>query len=205
MKVVWDFGGVLFQWRPPALLKRELPQHAHDDASAAHWVERFFEGYAGDWAEFDRGTLDVPALVARIAARTGLAAAEVRRVVDGVPAELQPMPDSLALLARLRDAGHRQFFLSNMPAPYADHLEREHAFVRWFDDGVFSARVRAVKPERGIFELAARRFGQPPAALLFFDDHRPNVEAARAAGWHAHHFDGAAGAEAVLRRHGLLR
>lgn len=204
MNVVWDFGGVLFQWRPPELLKRALPRHATDDETAARWVREFFQGYGGDWGEFDRGALDVPALVARIAARTGLPAADVRRVVDGVPAELQPIAESVALLARLRAAGHRQFFLSNMPAPYADHLEREHDFVRWFDDGVFSARVQAVKPEADIFALAARRFGCAPGELLFFDDHGPNVEAARAAGWHAHHFDGAAGAAAALRGHGLL-
>ena len=28
MRIVWDFGGVLFQWRPPELIKRELPQRA---------------------------------------------------------------------------------------------------------------------------------------------------------------------------------
>lgn len=204
MKVVWDFGGVLFQWRPPEMLKRELPHRATDDATAARWVAAIFQGYGGDWGDFDRGTVEVPALVDRIAARSGLAAHEVRRVVEGVPRELQPMPASLALIERLRAAGHRQFFLSNMPAPYADHLEREHGFVRSFEDGVFSARVQAVKPEPAIFELAARRFGLPPAELLFFDDHLPNVHAAREAGWHAEHFTGAGAAEAALRRHGLL-
>lgn len=203
MKVVWDFGGVLFHWRPPALLKRELPHRAPDDASAALWVERIFQGFGGDWAAFDRGTLGVPELVDRTVARTGLAATEVRRVIDGVPNALQPMPDSLALVDGLRARGWRQCYLSNMPAPYADHLEREHAFVRAFEAGVFSARVAVIKPEPGIYELAARRFGVPPGQLLFFDDTLENVHAARAAGWHAEHFTGAAEAEAALRRHGL--
>jgi putative hydrolase of the HAD superfamily len=125
-------------------------------------------------------------------------------VVDGVPHELQPIRESVALLAQLRAAGHSQVFLSNMPAPYADHLEATHDFVGWFEDGVFSARVKAIKPEPDIFALAAERFGVPPAELLFFDDHLPNIKAARAAGWHAEPFTDAAAALPALRAHGLI-
>jgi HAD superfamily hydrolase (TIGR01509 family) len=204
MKIVWDFAGVLFRWNPPALIRRELPGRALDDASTAYWERQIFEGYGGDWAEFDRGTVEVPALVRRIAARTGLSTFEVQAVVDAVPAELQPIAETVTLLARLRAQGRRQVFLSNMPAPYADHLEAEHDFVGWFDAGVFSGRVKAIKPEREIFEIAAARFGVPASELLFFDDHLPNVEAARAAGWQAEHFTGAASASAELQRRGLL-
>jgi len=203
-KIVFDFGGVLFSWQPQALLKRELPQRATDDAAAQHWVTQVFQNYGGDWGEFDRGTVDVPALVDRIAARTGLAAHEVQAVVDGVPAELRPVAQSVALLRRLRDAGTPLYFLSNMPAPYADHLEAEYDFVGWFRDGLFSARVKAIKPEPAIFEMAAARFGARPDELLFFDDVLHNVEAAIAAGWQALHFTDAAAAEAALRERGLI-
>jgi HAD superfamily hydrolase (TIGR01509 family) len=142
--------------------------------------------------------------VARITARTGLRPAEVHAVVEAVPDELRPVDDSVALLARLREAGHRVCFLSNMPAPFADHLEREHAFMRWFDDGVFSSRVRLIKPDPAIFALAAERFGVPAADLLFIDDHAPNVEAARAAGWRAVRFTDAQACAAHLRRMGAL-
>lgn len=201
--VVFDFGGVLFDWHPPSLLKRELPHRATDDATANHWVAQVFQSYGGDWGEFDRGTVDVAALVPRIARRTGLSEAEVQTIVDGVPNELQPMPQSVALLRRLHAAGTPLVYLSNMPAPYADHLENTHDFVGLFRDGVFSARVQAIKPERAIFDLAARRFGVPPGELLFFDDHLPNIVAAQAAGWQAVHFTGVAAAEAALRERGL--
>ena len=203
MKVVFDFGGVLFNWHPPSLLRRELPHRAADEASASHWVREFFQGYGGDWAEFDRGTVETPELVSRIARRTGLGEAEVRRVVDGVPGELRPIEGTVGLLRRLRESGRPLFYLSNMPAPYADHLEREHEFVGWFEAGVFSARVRAIKPEPAIYALAAERFGADPAELLFIDDHAPNVEAARAAGWQALRFESPAQCEAELRALGV--
>ena len=203
--LVFDFAGVLFQWQPLRLLQRELPHRAQDAAAARQLAEGIFQGYGGDWAEFDRGTVTAGELVRRIVARTGLPAHEVQAVVHAVPAELQPVSATVALLQRLRDAGRRLFFLSNMPQPYAEHLEREHACVGWFEDGVFSARVRRIKPEPEIFELAARRFGVPPAQLVFIDDVVENVDAARRCGWNAVRFVDADDCEAQLRRQRWLR
>ena len=202
MHFVFDFGRVLFDWQPEALLQRVLPARVVDEASAAHWVAQVFQSYGGDWGEFDRGTVEPDALVQRISQRTGLAPAEVRAVVDAVPASLTPLPASVDLLHRLQQPGRAMFFLSNMPAPYADHLEREHAFVRAFSDGVFSARVQLIKPEPAIFDMASQRFGVAPGELVFFDDHPANVAAARAAGWQALLFSDAAQAEADLRAAG---
>lgn len=205
MKVVFDFGGVLFDWRPTELLKRALPRRASDDATARFWVAQIFQGYGGDWGEFDRGTVEPSELVERIARRTGLAPQEVEAVIGAVPAELKPVPATVALLGRLHSAGTPLYYLSNMPAPYAERLEAEHEFVGWFRDGVFSSRVNAIKPEPGIFALAAERFGARPEELLFFDDHLPNVLAARAAGWQSLAFSDAAAAEAALSARGWPR
>jgi putative hydrolase of the HAD superfamily len=204
MKIVFDFAGVLFGWHPPSLLRREIPARAFDEPSAAHWAGLIFQGYGGDWAEFDRGTVSAEELTRRIARRTGLGEAEVRRVVDGVAGELRPIEATVALLRRLREAGRDLYFLSNMPAPYAERLEALHPFVGWFKDGVFSARVGWVKPEPAIFDLAARRFAAAPGELLFFDDVGAKVDAARRAGWNAQLFTDAAGCEAELRGRGLI-
>jgi putative hydrolase of the HAD superfamily len=90
-----------------------------------------------------------------------------------------------------------------MPAPYAAHLEQTHDFVGLFREGVFSARVGLIKPQAEIFELAQRRFGVEPAATLFIDDHRPNVDAARSIGWQALHFTSPAQCVADLRAMGV--
>ena len=202
MKFVFDLAGVLFRWQPQAMLRREVPHLAPDAARAAHWAAQIFQGYGGDWGDFDRGTVAAPELVTRIARRTGLAAVDVQRVVDAVPGELQPVPDTVALLRRLHDAGRELFFVSKMPAPFADHLEARHDFVRWFRDGVFSARVHLNKPEPAIFELAAARFGAAPEEIVFLDDHAPNVQAAQSLGWNALQFSHAAQAEAEMHERG---
>ncbi|URI10674.1 HAD family phosphatase [Aquincola tertiaricarbonis] len=183
--VVWDFGAVLFRWRPRVLLAASLPSRVKDDISAAHWHEQFFQSFGGDWAEFDRGTVEVDDLAGRIARRTGLTEAEALAVIEAVPHELQPLVDTVGLVHALHERGVRQFYLSNMPAPYADHLEREYAFVRDFEDGLFSGRVQLIKPDAAIFALAEQRFGLVPERTVFIDDHPKNVEAARARGWQA--------------------
>ena len=201
--VVFDFAGVVFGWQPPVLLQQVLPHRVVDAASAQHWAAQIFQGYDGDWAAFDRGTVAPADLVARIAARTGLAPAEVQAVVDAVPLALQPIAETVALITQLHAAGHPLFFLSNMPAPYADHLERQHPFLQCFQDGIYSARVQLIKPERAIFDLAAQRFGRAPGGLLFFDDVVANVSAAQQAGWQAAHFTGAASARQALAAAGF--
>jgi putative hydrolase of the HAD superfamily len=187
-----------------ALTKDAILAHATDEASAARWADAIFQGYGGDWGEFDRGTLEVPALVQRIATRTGLVEADVLRVVMGVPVELQPQAATVDLLRRLRAAGHGLHYLSNMPRPFAELIEAREPFMPWFHSGVFSARVGVIKPEPAIYQLAASRFGAPPDELVFLDDHLPNVLAARELGWNALHFSDAATAEAAMREAGWM-
>ncbi|MFT3819530.1 MAG: HAD family phosphatase [Rubrivivax sp.] len=198
--VVFDFGAVLFRWQPLALLRGCVPELAADDAQARRLAAQVFQSLTpdSDWARFDLGQLAEDELSARIAARIGVQPAQVRRIVDAIPHHLQPLPDSVALLRRLQQSGHRMFFLSNMPAPYADHLERCNAFVAEFADGIFSARVGLIKPDAAIFALAESRFALDPARTLFIDDHPANVDAARVRGWQALRFADAAQAQAEL-------
>lgn len=202
-RIVFDLGAVVFSWKPRQMLMRELPHVVTSETVAAVWEQQVFQAYQGDWGDFDRGTVEVPDLVRRIARRTGFAAADVQTIVDAVPRELQPIADTVALIHQLADAGHTLHYLSNMPAPYADVLERYPFFSR-FSGGVFSGRVHHNKPEAAIFELAAAQFGVAPAELVFLDDHAPNVAAARSLGWHALQFSNAAQATVDLRSAGWI-
>lgn len=193
---VFDFGRVVFRWRPDVLLQATLPHRAVDAPSTRHWVEQVFQAYGGDWGDFDRGVIAPPELARRVAARTGLTETEVHAVVAACPQELEPLPDTVDWMRRLHAQGRPLHYLSNMPEPMAAHFERTHAFMSLFESGVFSSRVNLVKPDPRIFAHAAQAFGRAPSSLLFLDDHLPNIVAAREAGWQAVHFVDAAQAEA---------
>ena len=205
MNVLFDFAGVVFRWHPPALLARELPHRVTTPAATQQLLRTSFRTTAATGTSSTAERFRSRLLVERIASRTGLTPDEVRRVVDGVPRELQPVPETLALMQRVKRAGHRLYFLSNMPAPYADHLERNHAFLEWFDGGVFSSRVKMVKPNAAIYRHALQQFGATPGESVFFDDHAPNVDAALAEGLHGLLFVNAVQAERQLLALGLLR
>lgn len=194
--IVFDFGRVLFRWRPEAIVEQTLKHRLDGGRDVAHWVKEIFQAYQGDWQDFDRGVTDVPNLARRIAARTGLAESDVLGVIEAAPDELQPLPETVAWLRRLHAQGRPLHFLSNMPEPFAQVLEGAHDFMAHFESGVFSSRVNAVKPEPEIFERAALTYGRAPSALLLVDDHLPNIVGARAAGWQGVHFVDARQAEA---------
>jgi putative hydrolase of the HAD superfamily len=203
LRIVFDFGGVLFNWRPIHLVQRHFPQHAHDDASSRATVAAVFQGFGGDWAQFDRGVLEADELVQRIAVRTRLPLANVRELVDSVPPSLTPRQDTVAMLERLHRAGVTLHYLSNMPRLYAAHLDRTHPeLLAHFHSGVYSSHVQLIKPEEAMYRLASDRFGVSGARLVLLDDIEANVHAAQTHGWKALHFSDAASSERALREQG---
>lgn len=204
--VVFDVGGVVVRWQPLDLMRQVLPAQAFDEASAKATAAAVFQTFtpASDWALFDLGRIEPAALAERIAARTGYPLTGLQALIAAIPAHIQPMPASVALLERVRAAGHRLTLLSNMPIPYADHLEAAHPCFAWFAAGVFSGRVGLMKPQRAMFDHARDALALDLEHALFIDDHRGNIEAARTFGWQALHFENAAQCEADLHRAGWL-
>lgn len=208
VNVVFDFGAVLFTWRPVELVARYFPQQAATPQQARHLAHAVF-GHA-DWHQFDRGTLSMAAVVERTADRLDLEHAALADLVQGIGEHLVPIVDTVALLAQLHalrstpahgasvdapggwGAGGRLYYLSNMPIPYARTLERLHPFLAWFDGGIFSGDVQHIKPEPAIYQLLQTRYALESARTVFIDDLPGNVQAARALGWHGIEFTTAA-------------
>ena len=205
--VVFDVGGVIVRWQPELLMRQCFAQQAIDSASAERVKTLVFQSFAdgADWAAFDRGVVEPALLADRIAERSGLPRQGVVALIDAIPEHLQPMADSVALLERVRAAGHRLALLSNMPRPYAAHLEATHACFGWFDHCAWSGRLGVMKPQRGIFDHLQSALELDLADAIFLDDHHGNIDAARGYGWNALHFESAALCEAALVRDGWLR
>jgi len=182
--VVFDLGGVVFRWQPLVLLQELFPTKVRNEAQAHEWASQIFQTFhpEADWALFDLGRIDPEPLAQRIAARTGLAEADLLHLMRSIPPHLQPIPGTVDLIHALKAQGHRLYFLSNMPAGYAEHLVRVNPFFSQFEDGIFSAHVQQIKPNLDIFATAQARWplrGQP----VFIDDVQHNIDAAVQHGW----------------------
>lgn len=199
--VVFDVGGVVVRWRPLELMRAYLPMVEPQEA-----VAQVFQGWAlgADWPAFDLGQVEPEALATRIATRTGYPRAALASLIAAVPEHMQPMAESLALIERVRAAGHRLGLLSNMPRPYADHLEQAHACFAWFEHRAWSGHIGLMKPQRDFFDHLLAAMAIEAGDALFIDDHLVNIEAARAYGWKALHFRDAAQCQSELRALGWL-
>jgi putative hydrolase of the HAD superfamily len=204
--VVFDVGGVIVRWQPLQLMREHLPMVARDDDSARAVLAQVFQSWVpgADWADFDLGRVEPTALAERIARRTGYPQAAVASLIAGIPAHLQPMPPSLALIERVRAAGHRLALLSNMPRAYATHLEAAYACFGWFEHRAWSGRLGIMKPGRPIFDHLRDALALDLAHAIFIDDHPANIEAARTLGWQALQFRDAVQCEGELEALGWL-
>jgi putative hydrolase of the HAD superfamily len=204
LNIVFDFGAVLFTWQPGVLIQTQFPDHAATQEQRSALARAVF-GHA-DWHDFDRGVLSAAEVSARTALRLSLNEPALRALVDGIGEHLQPMNDTLAVLAQLRalreqpGSALRLYYLSNMPVPYARVLAQKHSFISWFDGGIFSGDVKYIKPEPEIYAMLERRYQLKPSQTVFIDDLASNVAHAQSRGWQSIHFESAAQLKAQLQR-----
>ncbi|TAN00728.1 MAG: HAD family phosphatase [Rhizobiaceae bacterium] len=111
--------------------------------------------------------------------------------------------DSVAILESLIDQGHDVTMLTNFASDTFAEARRRFPFLQRPRGVTVSADVGLIKPDRAIYEHHANAFGLEPAATLFIDDSKANVDGARAVGWQSVQFIDAAALRADLSRYGF--
>lgn len=97
-------------------------------------------------------------------------------------------PDCLEVIEALRARGVRLALLSNGEGTAAG-LIHHYPFLSHFEAVLLSGEMGVAKPDHAAFHAVEQRLNLPPHHLLFVDDARHNVAAARRFGWHAHAFE----------------
>ena len=192
MNVVFDLGGVVLTWDPAAIVASVF-----DDPEDRRLVLDNVFAHP-DWHELDRGTLSVDEAIRRASRRTGITVDGLERLFEAVPRALVPMPDSVALVRSVRDAGTPVFVLSNLHRASLARIEADHDVFGLFDGRVVSCEVGACKPEPAIYRTVLERFDLDPAATVFVDDMQVNLDAAAALGIQTVRFEGAGPCRARL-------
>ncbi|MEM7492769.1 MAG: HAD-IA family hydrolase [Pseudomonadota bacterium] len=109
------------------------------------------------------------------------------------------------LIATLEEQRVPLYGLSNIPAEKAAETFDAFPIIKVLRDVVVSGVEKVVKPDPKIYAIALERMGHPdPTGVLFIDDSRPNIDAAKALGFQTHHFQGAKCLEADLSKRGLI-
>ena len=89
---------------------------------------------------------------------------------------------------RLGSSSMKVGLLSNMHPDMANYARKHFIWLKSFDCVTFSGEVRMIKPEPAIYEYTLRGLGVAAPEALFLDDREINVQAARALGIKAIHF-----------------
>jgi putative hydrolase of the HAD superfamily len=131
---------------------------------------------------FERGDLNALAVYEHFCQRVG-AQPDMERLFAAGCDIFDEIPASVALVERLAGAGHRLGIMSNTNTIDWSFVTSRFDFLNGlFEHFVLSFQVRAMKPERAIYEHAVRLAGAPAGQVFFTDDRQENVDGALAAG-----------------------
>jgi len=198
--VLFDLGGVLIDWEP-----RRLYRKIFDDETA---MEAFLANICTPaWnLELDRGqpfNEAVAELVERHPERRPEIEAYRDRWIEMIGGPIAP---TVALLDALDGQGVALRALTNWSAetfPLVRHAE-PYRFLDRFKAIYVSGELRMIKPEPDIFHHVVEDVALEPVRILFIDDSAANIATADRLGFTTHHFRGAEGLDADLRRRALL-
>jgi 2-haloacid dehalogenase len=195
--VVFDIGKVLIHWDPEIPYRRHIP----DPAKRARFLA---EVCSPDWnLEQDRGRAWAAAEDALIALHPDKAALVRAFRADWREMVPHAYEDSVSIFRELIGRGVDVTLLTNFAADTFAEASELYPFFAEARGVTVSGRVGLIKPDREVYDLHARDFGLDPAQTLFIDDVAKNVDGAKAAGWQAVQFTGAAKLAADLVGYGL--
>jgi putative hydrolase of the HAD superfamily len=179
--VVFDYGKVI-SFPPGDKARAEIAALGGMELSVLDELDSRYRG------EHDRGVLAGVDFYKTILAQAGKDGDEAvaRQMLE---ADLQSWtrinPATVKLMEDLKAAGLKLGILSNMPHEFLAMARQQFPVFKIPDAGIFSCETGFIKPEDGIYEALLAALGCSPYEIVFVDDLRPNVEAARILGINA--------------------
>lgn len=196
--VVFDLGGVLYDWDP-----RYLYRKLFDD-------ERAMEDFLGTvctraWHVRQDAGRPIAEAVAEVKAQHP----DKAELIDAFYGRWTEMfrgaiEGTVEIMADLKARGWPLFCLTNGPAETFPIVRSLYDYIDWFEGIVVSGEVELIKPDRRIFEHLLDTHGIRAEDAVFIDDLAENVDASRALGFHGIRFDGPERLRSDLGALGLL-
>lgn len=171
--IIFDFGGVVVQFNP----KDFLMDHFMNKRAEEIVYELTFGSQ--EWQDLDRDTItreEGNAAMLENAARVNRVF-EVQTVIDEWPTILRTKESTVHTMQKLKAAGYRLYYLTNIPADIMDEL-RQREWFSLFDGGVASCEVHLCKPEPAIYTTLMQTCNLAYDESIFIDDNKVNAQAA---------------------------
>lgn len=176
--VYFDVNGCLVRFFQGAFTKLARAGDVPPDA-----VEAAFWHYNDDVC---RGDMTMDEFNAAFAKRLGLPTLDWQKYYMET---VEPISEMHSLVAWAAERYHVGLLTNIMPGFVADLKSRQLIPDVAYDTVIDSSVVRAIKPERKIYETATDQAGVAPHEILLIDDDRANLRAAEHFGWRVLWFD----------------
>jgi 2-haloacid dehalogenase len=196
--ILFDFGGVLFDWNPHYLYLKHFngDRKAVDDFLAEI---RFAEWnlYQDQGRPFSIAVEEHCAHYPQYCELIRLYDRDWEQSLSG------PIWETVDILKALRAAGYPLYALSNWSEEKFLLIRPRYEFLNWFDDIILSGSVGMVKPDPRIFALTFQQIGHPAGECLLIDDSAPNIRVAQELGCRTIHFQSPLQLKVELQQSGI--
>lgn len=170
--IVFDLGKVLlsYDW------ESYLESFKFDKKTYEIMADAIFRNRV--WEMGDEGIVTPDEWIELFVKNAPLYEAEIRDILSGIKKTISPMDYTNDWIQYFKNKGYHLYYLSNYSEKLYIETKHDMQFIEEFDGGIFSYRVKCIKPEEKIYRILLDTYQLNPKETLFFDDRKENVSAA---------------------------
>jgi len=176
MNIIFDLGGVVFDWNPSNLIDRVTDNQITKDLLLKHLLKH------SDWVDLDQGIVTTKKVIENTKNRSGIDITIIENLFKNIPKELIPKQKTLNLLREIYNTEHHLYVLSNMHPDSAKSLTENYSFWNYFRGIVFSCDIKMIKPNKNIFNYIISKYDLEIENTIFIDDTKENISTAKELG-----------------------
>lgn len=181
MDIVFDIGNVILEWNPQKLVDNLFSCKTESKEAIENIIAH------EDWQMLDKGTLSLEKAISRANDRCSIGVNNIRKLFEETPKSLIPIQETVNVIMELSEKGYSLYVLSNMHKHAFEYLSAAHDIWRHFSGIVISSHIKSIKPEPEIFEYLIGTYNLIPRNIVFLDDLKCNIEAAKKFGLNTIH------------------
>ena len=170
--IVFDLGKVLlsYDW------ESYLESFKFDKKTYEIMADAIFRNRV--WEMGDEGIVTPDEWIELFVKNAPLYEAEIRDILSGIKKTISPMDYTNDWIQYFKNKGYHLYYLSNYSEKLYIETKHDMKFIEEFDGGIFSYRVKCIKPEEKIYRILLDTYQLTPKETLFFDDRKENVSTA---------------------------
>lgn len=178
--IIFDIGGVLigYDWRAYM-----MKLFNGDEKLVDALITNIFKNQR--WDEVDRGVLTEEELIASFSQDAPELRDQIQLFWDNCGDALWQYDFTHEWLDELKARGYQLLYLSNWSDNLYHLASKQLDFLPKLDGGVFSYKVKLIKPDHAIYNTIIERYDLNPSECVFLDDKIENIEGARECGLNA--------------------